>query len=353
MTSPQHRSVVLMFPGTGAQHPGMAAGLYEHEPVFTQAVDSVLGVLGREGGAIRADWLSKEPQVPVDADVRAAPLLFAVDYAMGRLVESWGVRPAGYLGHSMGEFAAAVLAGVFTLEDAVRLLWARVSMQRRTPAGGMLAVVAAPGELSGYLSDGVVVAAVNAPRHTVLSGPLAPLRAAEERLVADGRTCRRLRAASPYHSPALAPLVAGTERLIGGLRLAPPRVTVHSAYTTRPLSRQEALSPAFWAVQPTAPVLFWPTLDAVLRGGDRVLVEAGPAQSLSALARGHAAVRSGRSEVVPTLPPRAMGAGADRESVRTARERLTARPAAAPSGTAAAAAVAGHSGRLPVDRPAR
>jgi acyl transferase domain-containing protein len=118
------------------------------------------------------------------------------------------------------------------------------------------------------------------------------------------------------------------------------------------LSRQEALSPAFWAVQPTAPVLFWPTLDAVLHGGDRVLVEAGPAQSLSALARGHAAVRSGRSEVVPTLPPRAMGPGADRESVRAARERLTARPSAAPSGTAAAA-VSGHSGRLPVDRPAR
>ncbi|MEV4875847.1 acyltransferase domain-containing protein [Streptomyces cyaneofuscatus] len=347
MTCLHHRSVVLLFPGTGAQHARMAAGLHGHEPVFTQAVDSVLAHLGAEGEALRADWLAAVPAVPMDADSRSAPLLFAVDYAMGRLVESWGVRPAAYLGHSMGEFAAAALAGVFRLEDAVRLLWKRVQMQRTTPAGGMLAVAATQAELASYLGHGVVVGAVNAPRHTVLSGPEEPLRLVGEKLTADGRTFRRLASRTPYHSPALAPLVPETEALLGGVRLAAPRTPLHSAYTTKPLSEEEAVSPAFWAVQPTAPVLFWPTLDQVLRDGDRLLVEAGPSQSLTVLARGHEAVRSGRSAVVPTLPPRAMGPEADRRSVCAARERLLAAGAHLPQGTSGR----DHSGTLPVDLP--
>ncbi|GKQ37518.1 hypothetical protein ALMP_40550 [Streptomyces sp. A012304] len=320
----------------------MAAGLYGHEPVFTDAVDSVLALLGAPGEAARADWLAERPAVPMESDARSAPLLFAVDYAMGRLVESWGVRPAAYLGHSMGEFAAAVLAGVFRLDDAVRLLWERVRLQRTTPAGGMLAVAAAPGELTGCLTDGVVVGAVNAPRHTVLSGPRAALEAVARRLTADGRTFRRLATRTPYHSPALAPLVAETEALVRGMPLAPPRTPLYSAYTARPLSAEQAVDAAFWAGQPTAPVLFWRTLERVLADGDRLLVEAGPAQSLTVLARGHRAVRSGRSAVLATLPPRALGPEEDRRAVRAARERLSAW----------AGPTADHSGRLPVELPA-
>ncbi|MFI6207677.1 acyltransferase domain-containing protein [Streptomyces sp. NPDC051041] len=339
MASSRRRSVVLMFPGTGAQHPRMAAGLYLHEPVFTAAVDEVLGLLGPVGDEARADWLAAAPVVPMEADTRAAPLLFAVNYAMGRLVESWGVRPDAYLGHSMGEFTAAVLAGVFPLPDAVRLLWARVLMQRTTPSGGMLAVAAAVEDLAKYVGGEVVVAAVNAPRHTVLSGPDGPLEAVAGRLVADGLTFRRLAARSPYHSPALAPLVTPTEELVRPMRLGAPRVPLHSAYTTGPLGPAEAVAPAFWAGQPTAPVLFWPTLDRLLAERDRVLVEAGPAQSLTVIARGHAAVRAGRSEVLATLPPRAKGPGEDRRSVRAARERLLAL-----TGPHAAASAPVHSG---------
>ncbi|MFG2332143.1 acyltransferase domain-containing protein [Streptomyces sp. NPDC048604] len=335
MTLPQRRSVVLMLPGTGAQHPRMATGLYGHEPVFTEAVDEVLGLLGAEGRAARADWLAAEPEVPMEADVRSAPLLFAVNYAMARLVEGWGVRPDAYLGHSMGEFTAAVLAGVFTLEDAVRLLWDRVGLQRSTPAGGMLAVAAAPQDLASYVGGGVVVAAVNAPRHTVLSGPDGPLEAVARRLAADGRTFRRLASRTPYHSPALAPLVAPAQALVRRLRLSPPRTPLYSAYTGGLLTADEAVDPGFWAAQPVTPVMFRPTLDRVLAAEDRVLVEAGPSQSLTVLARGHEAVRSGRSVVVATLPPRALGPGEDRRCVREARERLLA-----------------HSGRLPLDLPA-
>lgn len=345
MTRPTQRSVVLMFPGTGAQHPRMAAGLYRREPVFTAAVDAVLGELGAEGEAVRADWLADVPAVPLEADARSAPLLFAVDYAVGRLVESWGVRPAAYVGHSMGEFAAATLAGVFRLEDAVRLLWDRVERQRATPVGGMTAVAAARHEVAGYLGAGVVVGAVNGPRHTVLSGPEAPLRAVEERLASDGRTFRRLATRTPYHSPALAPLVPGGAALVAGMPLSAPRTRLYSAYTAGPLREREALAPAFWAAQPTAPVLFWQTLDRVLRDDDRLLVEAGPSHSLSVLARSHPAVRSGGSTVAATLPPRAQGPRADRLSLRALRAWLRAEGALpVPPGP-------GHSGTLPVELP--
>ncbi|MFF0447516.1 acyltransferase domain-containing protein [Streptomyces sp. NPDC004609] len=326
MTLIHRRSVVLMFPGTGAQHPGMAAGLYGHEPVFTEAVDSVLGLLGPECEAVRSDWLADDPVEPLDTDSRSAPLLFAVAYAMGRLAESWGLRPDAYLGHSMGEFVAATLTGVFRLEDAVRLLWERVRMQRGVPAGGMLAVVATPDELAPYLGDGVVVGAVNGPRHTVLSGCTEPLRAVAGRLAADGLTSRPLATRTPFHSPALAPLTGPAEALIRELGPASPRTPLYSAYTTRLLSPDEAADPAFWAGHPTAPVLFWPTLDRILADGDRLLVEAGPAQSLSVIARGHEAVRSGRSAVLPLLPGPGAGPEEDRRSIHTARSRLTPCP---------------------------
>ncbi|MFJ8107289.1 acyltransferase domain-containing protein [Streptomyces sp. NPDC096132] len=338
-----HRpSVVLMFPGTGAQHARMAAGLYGHEPVFTEAVDAVLDPLGAEGRAARADWLTREPAPPLDADTRAAPLLFAVDYAMGRLVESWGVRPAAYLGHSMGECVAAVLAEVLSLADAVSLMWERVRTQHATPPGGMLAVAAGAPELAGYLGDGVVVGAVNAPRHTVLSGPERALRAVERRLTADGRTSRRLATRTPYHSPALEPVARQTEELLRTVRRSAPARPLYSAYLARPVREEDVTSTEFWAAQPTAPVLFWRTLDRVLGDGDRMLVEAGPGQSLTVLARGHRAVRSGRSGVLSTLPPRALGPEEDRRAVHAARERLAG---------AGLLGTPGHSGVLPLDLP--
>jgi acyl transferase domain-containing protein len=195
-------------------------------------------------------------------------------------------------------------------------------MQRSTPTGGMLAVAAGPQELSGYLRGDLVVGAVNGPRHTVLSGPEPLLRAAERALAADGRTFRRLGTRTPYHSPALAPLVADTEELVAGLRPAVPRTPLYSAYTTRPLRPHEAVDAGYWAAQPTRPVLFWSTLDRVLRDDDRLLVETGPGQSLTVLARAHPAVRAGRSAVVPTLPPRASGPDADRACVEAARTLL-------------------------------
>jgi [acyl-carrier-protein] S-malonyltransferase len=303
------RRVALLFPGQGAQHIRMATGLYGHEPVFTAAVDDVFAAIGGTGPRLREDWLASRPAVPIDHVTRSTPLLFAVGYALGRLVESWGVAPAAVLGHSVGEMVAATLA------ERVRIL-------ATAPDGGMLAVAASPPQLTGYLGDDLVVGAYNAPGQTVLSGLARSIEQVGRRLRADGFVCRRVPATSPFHSPVMAGLAALEAPAFAGVTLRPPALPVYSAYTGGPLADSVAVDPDFWTGHPAAPVLFWPALDALLASGGYLLVEAGPGAGLSTLARRHPAVASGASEVVAMLGPPPVGAGDDLRSVRAAAARI-------------------------------
>ncbi|MEV4754159.1 acyltransferase domain-containing protein [Micromonospora sp. NPDC049559] len=318
------RPVALLLPGQGAQYQRMGAGLYPAEPAFSAAIDEVFEAFRDEGVRLRADWLADRPGVPLDHVTRAQPLLFAVDYALARLLLSWGVRPAALLGHSMGELVAATVAGVFGLADAAGLVLDRVRRAVQAPPGGMLAVTAAPDELAALLADDVVVGAVNAPRLTVLAGPDGPLDAVSARLRDRGYVCRRVPSLTPFHSPAMAAANRGAEEAVAALRTTPPAIPLYSAYTAAPLRPAEVADPGFWARQPVAPVLFWPALEALLASGDFVLVEAGPGQALTQLARRHPAVRAGRSVVAALLPARPAPPEADRRSVRQVFEILRA-----------------------------
>ncbi|MFF5977448.1 acyltransferase domain-containing protein [Streptomyces olindensis] len=322
------RPVALLLPGQGAQHPRMAAGLLAAEPVFAEAMDEALTALADAGGpgghttSLREDWLGSRDTALTDHVTRSQPLLFAVDYALGRLVLGWGVRPVALLGHSIGEVAAAVLAGVFTLPDAAAMVHDRVTRLADAPPGGMVAVAATREEVAPFLTDGVVVGAVNALRQTVLAGPDDPLRTVTAALAGAGFVLQRVPASTAFHSPALAPAMSGADERIAALPVGEPRIPVMSGYTGRFLTPAEAKDPAFWSRQPVAPVLFWPALDALLAQGDPVLVEAGPGQGLSQLARRHPAVRSGRSAVVPLLPARPGTAEDDVTAVRAAAAAL-------------------------------
>ncbi|MEU6679683.1 acyltransferase domain-containing protein [Streptomyces sp. NPDC046925] len=314
--------MALLFPGQGAQQPFMAAGLYRAHPPFRRLMDETFEVWGAEGAALRADWLSESPAVDLDDVRRAQPLLFAVDRALGRLVLDWGVRPAALLGHSVGEVAAATLAGVFTLEEAAGLMAERVAHIESAPPGGMLAVHASAADMAPYLHADVVVGAVNAPRQVILAGSEAPLTASEARLRAAGFTCRRTRALSPFHSPALAPAAQAALPALTRLPLRAPRLPLVSAYTGGPLTPAEAADPRFWAGQPAAPVLFGPALDALLGTGELLLLEAGPGLGLTSLAKRHPVVGPGRSTALGLLPARAKGDASDLNTLRTAVERL-------------------------------
>lgn len=318
------RRVALLLPGQGAQYRRMGAGLYASEPVFTEAMDEVFSAMGAAGPALRTDWLAERPSVPTESAAWAQPLLFAVDYALGRLVMSWQVEPATLLGHSIGEMAAAVLAGVFELRDATGLVLDRVSRVAAAPPGGMLAVAAAPAEVEPFLGGDVVVGAVNAPRHTVLAGPRGLLAEVARRLDANGLTSRPVPSHTAFHSPVLAPFLVGAEERVAAVACRPPLITVYSGYTAAPLRTAEALDPGFWARQPMAPVLFWSALDALLSSGDHVLVEAGPGRGLGSIARRHPAVRRGASSVVTLLSARPGTGEQDRLSLRAAAEALRA-----------------------------
>ncbi|WKD32280.1 acyltransferase domain-containing protein [Streptomyces xanthophaeus] len=314
--------VVLLFPGQGAQQPGMAAGLYGAHAGFRRAMDRVLGCWEEHGHFLRDHWLAGRPGADTDALQYAQPLLFSVGWALGRTVMDAGVRPAALLGHSVGEVVAATLAGVFTLPDAVAVMAGRITSLAGAPAGGMLAVAASVEEVAPYTDADVVVGAVNGPRQLLLAGPEKGLRAAEERLRADGFTCRRARALTPFHSPVLREAALTALPQLAGLPLRTPTLPLYSAYTGALLTDREARDPRFWALQPAEPVLFGPALDALLGGRDLLLAEAGPGQGLTTLARRHPGVVRGGSVVVPLLPARAGTGSAEADGLHAALVRL-------------------------------
>ncbi|MFI7300093.1 acyltransferase domain-containing protein [Streptomyces sp. NPDC050121] len=322
MTAAQPLPVALLLPGQGSQHQRMAAGLYGHEPVFTAAMDEFFDAAGPEGGPLREDWLAERPATDMDHVTRSQPLLFAVDHALGRLVLSWGVRPAALLGHSIGELASVALAGVFGLRDATGLVLDRVRRLAEAPPGGMLAVAASTAEVTPYLSGDVVVGAVNAPRQTVLAGPDGPLDKVDRTLREAGFVCRRVPSLSAFHSPVLEPACRGAAERFAAVDKSTPSLPVHSAYTPGPLTESAIDDPSFWALQPVAPVLFWPALEGLLATGDHLLLEVGPGQGLSQVARRHPAVRRGTSAVVSLLPARPGPPEADRAALDAAVARM-------------------------------
>jgi acyl transferase domain-containing protein len=299
-----------MFPGQGSQYPRMAASLYGTDPVFTSVIDEVFELFGEIGSLAGEAWLAGED---VDHVSRAQPLLFAVDYALGRTVLSWGVEPVAMIGHSAGEVVAATLAGVFSVEEAVSLVRDRVLAAVPIPSGGMLAVAASEADLVPYLEGDVAIAAVNSARQTMLAGSDAPLAAVRARLEADSFVVVTVPASTPFHSPAMQPAV---DEALAAWRVSPsaPSLPVYSGYTGKLMTAEDALSARFWTRQLTDTVYFGPALTELLAMCDVLLVEAGPGQTLTSFARRTKAVRSGASQVVPLLDAS--------DSVSAARSRL-------------------------------
>ncbi|SEK75628.1 Malonyl CoA-acyl carrier protein transacylase [Streptacidiphilus jiangxiensis] len=327
---------VLLLPGQGAQRERMAAALLGRDGAFTEAVEEFLAALPT-GAELREAWLRPAPNPALDDALLTQPLLFAVGYGLGRVVSGWGgaERPL-LLGHSVGELAAATLAGVMDAAEVAALMADRAEVLADAPAGGMLGVSASPDELRPYCDGTVVVGAVNGPRQTVLAGPERELAEAGERIAADGFTVRPLRSGYGFHSPSMASAAQRQAHALAGARLRPPTGSLVSSRTARPVTAAEAVRPDFWADQLQCPVLYWPALRALLDTyGEQpglVLLDASPDRSLSAPARRHPAVRGGQSVVVPLL---AQPEGEDFGAARAAHGA-----AVAPRAYAAAAASA-------------
>lgn len=289
----------FLFPGQGSQHARMAAGLYGRHPVFTAEMDRCLASVP-EGADLAERWRSGD-----DAAVRptavAQPLLFAVEYALATQLTAWGIRPDVLLGHSVGELAAATVAGIFTPEEGMRLAVTRGRLMQDREPGTMLAVRADAATVAGLLPDGCTVAVVNAPDQIVVAAPADPA-VARKTLEQAGLAVTLLATSHAFHSPAMADAVGPFAEAVAAVHPKPPVVPVRSAATGRLLSAAEATDPRFWARQLVEPVLFATALDGLLDNGENLIFEVGPHRALTAVVRKHPLVQADRSGVVPVLP---------------------------------------------------
>ncbi|HKR12636.1 MAG TPA: MupA/Atu3671 family FMN-dependent luciferase-like monooxygenase [Pyrinomonadaceae bacterium] len=289
-TQYEKRPVAFMFPGQGAQYAGMGRALREREPVFRAELDHcadlLLGSLGvdlRE--IIYADQLSPEDAAARLAGTRfAQPALFAVEYALAKLWIAWGVEPQAMIGHSIGEYVAACLAGVFSLEDALRLVAARGEITQRLPRGAMLAVSLTPAEAEPLLSEQVSLAAVNSPSLCVLSGTIEAVEQLERRLVDDGVVCRRLHTSHGFHSAMMEPAIEEFTSLVRSVERHAPQIPYLSNVTGTWITDAQATDPSYWARHLREAVQFSAGVAELLNDPAIVLLEVGPGQTLSTLA---------------------------------------------------------------------
>ncbi|MEU5943044.1 beta-ketoacyl synthase N-terminal-like domain-containing protein [Micromonospora sp. NPDC047548] len=296
--------VALLFPGQGAQYPGMGRALYRSEPVYREVFDrcadllrphldlDLRALLYPAGDAVA-------PAPALDETWLTQPALFAVEYALAELLRHRGVRPAALAGHSLGEYVAACLAGVFTLPDALATVAVRGRLMQAQPPGAMLSVDLPADEVEPVLPAGVSVAASNAPRLTTVSGEYAAVAALAEALRGRGVACRELRTSHAFHSVMMDPALPGFAAHLRDVPLRPPTLPVISNVTGGWLTDDEATDPQYWVRQLSRPVRFSAGAELLLRQR-HALLEVGPGRTLATLARQHEAAR--QVAVVTTLP---------------------------------------------------
>jgi acyl transferase domain-containing protein/acyl carrier protein len=268
--------VAFLFTGQGAQYAGMARGLYEQSTVFRDALDRCAAIL---------EPLLERPLLEVifgdaaalDQTAYTQPALFAVEYALSRLWAACGVEPAIVMGHSVGEYVAACLAGVFGLEDGLRLIARRGQLMQSLPPGGGMAAVAAPaGDLEGLAAASVSIAAINGPAQTVIAGPEAAVRAVCERLAERDITSLPLSVSHAFHSHLVDPVLDAFEASAHGVTFAPPRLRLISNLTGALAGRDTVTSADYWRRHMREPVRFADGVRALAAAAPEVCIEIGP-----------------------------------------------------------------------------
>ncbi|HYW51837.1 MAG TPA: SDR family NAD(P)-dependent oxidoreductase [Gemmatimonadaceae bacterium] len=309
------RTAAFLFVGGGAQHPAMARTLYEREPRFRAVFDEGLAVLdpgmvasirtalfGDPAAHDLASALLERPSVGL-------PALLLTEIALARLWEQWGVVPTAMIGHSMGEYAAAHLAGVFSLTDAVKLVALRGRLFEKVVPGSMLSVPMSAPELTPLLPSSVSIAVINAPGLCVASGPTDGIAALEATLLARDVDCRRIRIAVAAHSALLDPILGEFEAFLRTVRFGAPNIPFVSNRSGRWITAAEATDPMYWVRHLRETVNFAAGLEALLEDPDRVLIEVGPGRTLTQLASMHSARRESHA-LVTSLPSAITGAPA-------------------------------------------
>jgi amino acid adenylation domain-containing protein len=311
------RPVAFLFPGIGDHYVNMAAGIYAAEETFREEVDRCCELLKEHLGsdlreffypakaaAAAQNVIGATPspgldlrrmlnRAPADDDAEtkrlnetliAQPAVFVIEYAMARLLMRWGIKPQAMLGYSIGEYVAACLSGVLSLEDALLLVARRAQMIQTLPTGALFAVPLSEAGVRDYLSEQLWVAAVNGPALCVLAGSNEAIKECEQKLSSKDLACRRLPTSHPFHSQLLAPIAEQFTNVVRKVKLNAPKIPYISNVTGTWITAADVQNEGYWARHMCQTVRFADGLEELWKEPRRVMLEVGPGQSLTSLA---------------------------------------------------------------------
>ncbi|MCP5054960.1 MAG: SDR family NAD(P)-dependent oxidoreductase, partial [bacterium] len=288
----QYKKVVFTFPGQGSQYMNMGLGLYRKESVFREEMDNCFRILNSLHDENIKEILYPSEAIDSGSDTQpgkidetriAQPVIFSFEYALAKLLMKWGIKPQAMIGHSIGEYVAACLSGVFSLEDALKLVFQRGRIMQQAEAGAMLGIRLPEDQLTPFWENHseLSLAAVNSPSHCVISGPFSAIAKCRQQLQAKGVECRQLHTSHAFHSALMEPVLEIFKDAFKGIRLNKPQIPYISNVTGKPVTRDEAMSPSYWAHHIRRTVRFADGLNPLFAEGSALFLEIGPGKTLS------------------------------------------------------------------------
>ena len=284
-------AITFMFPGQGSQFAGMGAQLYQRHKVFRETVDECCSILRKTTGVDLLELMCPREEHREQAELKlretsvAQPALFAIEVALAKLWMAWGISPQAMIGHSVGEYAAACIAGVVSLEDGMQVVTSRGQLMAALPRGAMLAVALPEADAIEFLNDGISLAAINGPVASVFSGPLQPIAALEQKFRRRELLYHRLQTSHGFHSAMVDPMMGEFRKKVAEVDLLPPRLPYVSCLTGRWITEKQATDPDYWVSHLRQTMRFSDGLETVIANPQSVLLEVGPGSVLSGLAR--------------------------------------------------------------------
>ncbi|RUS95288.1 hypothetical protein DSM106972_090640 [Dulcicalothrix desertica PCC 7102] len=287
----KERPVIFMFSGQGAQYVNMGRSLYESEPIFKEQVDKCCELLKLHIGLDLRTVLYPEQKVDeatqlLQQTAIAQPALFVIEYALAQLWMAWGVHPEAMIGHSIGEYVAATLAGVFSLEDALIIVANRGKLMQQCKSGAMLSVQLSEQEVKPLLAPELSLAASNGPSYCVVSGTTEAVEQLQQHLEQKNVICRRLHVSHAFHSQMMEPIIEPFTQLLN-VALNPPKIPFVSNVSGTWITAAEATDPNYWAKHLRQTVRFNEGIVEILKEPERILLEVGPGRTLSSFALQH------------------------------------------------------------------
>ncbi|NEP61655.1 MAG: acyltransferase domain-containing protein, partial [Symploca sp. SIO2G7] len=316
------RSVVFMFSGQGSQHVNMALDLYESEPIFRETLDKCAAILGerfpllatlypKQGGKgergkrEKGKGSSSDFRLPLSHTANAQPALFAIEYALAQTYLAWGIYPQAAIGHSIGEYVAACIAGVFSLEDALNLVLQRGQLMQRCVPGSMLSVLQPADAVRSQLPANAEIAIINSPQTCVVSGPTATIEQLRSHFEHQSIPCRLLETSHAFHSSLMEPALAEFDQVLQQVLLTPPKIDIISNVTGTWLTDAQATSPDYWRQHLRQTVLFSQGVTELLQLDKPIFLELGPGHTLTKLVQQHVPLsqrQDGTVSVIQSLP---------------------------------------------------